>query len=59
MGASPSTIFSRYGAIGGMYEHGTESSYTVLSSRSAELVVRLVEPAPRLVFTEPFFSAPQ
>ncbi|RKG68717.1 hypothetical protein D7V80_11255 [Corallococcus sp. CA054B] len=50
MGASPSTLFSRYGAIGGMYEHGTEYSYTALSPRSGELVVRLVEPAPRLVF---------
>jgi hypothetical protein len=49
-GVSPATLFSRFGAIGGMYEHGTEYSYTALSPRSGELVVRLVEPAPRLVF---------
>ncbi|MCP3144979.1 hypothetical protein [Pyxidicoccus xibeiensis] len=50
IGASPATIFSRFGSIGGMYEHGTEYSYTARSPRSGELVVRLVEPAPRLVF---------
>ena len=51
IGASPATIFSRFGAIGGNgTEHGTEYSYTALSPRSGEMVVRLAEPAPHLVF---------